>query len=436
MYGYHHVFAIVVTINIVGGEDKLITLHQIKALDEKDHNVKIHENQSNRNHDVHTNSYTVDIRKYENDYFNETNSVHTSQNIIKFLSLQNKSRGAEKVVLPFSFPFYTKHVSSVYVTTEGFLSLGNVLHRHMHHYAYIAPLLSNLVPSAEDGEIKMIESPNYVTFQWINVLLEKNPRLGKLSFGCTLHRNGQITFTYKQLPTTNSTDETLINLFENRSSALHGLSKENSIQANITVGLSDALIQVDHVAKQHKISSKNKISIDLSDISGKSQVTFTPLVGCKQRIKCYTCLDKSLSGKCVWCAGSHSCFNTNDLSTSSSRFGIDNCIVQGTRNQDYCPFEERTPPKYIFSNKDSITPFYQIHWIDHESLKRNNLNFWEPRSVGVVQIPINNIRNGPFSVRLPFSFPFFNKVANVVRAGKMVRYPFILQTSILKLTML
>ena len=67
MYGYHQVFVIFVTINIVGGEDKLITLHQINELDEDHHNVKNHENQNN--HNVPKKFYTVDIRKYENDYF-------------------------------------------------------------------------------------------------------------------------------------------------------------------------------------------------------------------------------------------------------------------------------------------------------------------------------------------------------------------------------
>ena len=79
-----------------------------------------------------------------NRFTNSSLSLENNVSTINIISLRSKSRGSEKIQLPFRFPFYSSYLSSVYITTEGFLSMSNFLHSGMHQYAYVAPLLANL----------------------------------------------------------------------------------------------------------------------------------------------------------------------------------------------------------------------------------------------------------------------------------------------------
>ena len=407
--------------HFIGGQD---IIHKINSLTSKSQSHRILKRelyQKYINNNITQTSYDIELRSNKNTVKNSSIHSYVPKNktfLRRFMKLQNISRGAEKIVLPFTFPFYSSEVSTVYVTTEGFLSMGNSLHRDMHHYAYAAPLLSNLVPDPDDGEIVMHETPNYVTFEWNNVLLEKDHQVGKFSFECTLHRNGCISFYYKKIPTNDSSDETLASIFNNNASVLHGLSKEDSIHPNITIGLSDAALQIDRATNRKKVISQNKLSIKLSEISSGSLVTFTPVLKCEDRNKCFTCLDESMIGKCVWCFGSKKCFDSEDLTISGLRFDQNKCILQTNETQKYCQFERRTPPKYKLGEKETMTPFYRLHWIDHESLKRTNMHFWDIFSKSVVQIPIYKMDNEPFSFRLPFLFPFFDNTLLNVHVGK------------------
>ena len=340
-----------------------------------------------------------------------------------FRYLQNKSRGAEKVVLPFQFPYYSSLLSSLYITTEGFLSMGTALHSDMHHYAYVAPLLANFIPSPENGEISFIKYSDFVTFKWNNMLLEAQPDLGKFSFSCSLYRSGHIVFDYKDIPMYKPFSKGLAAVIDAKnfkySSTIadgplknerkrHGLGDTVSGYTNVTVGISDSSIHANPLTGQYQIKSREKISVNLTEISSGSEIVFTPKWKCHERSSCFVCLDKGLIGNCNWCAEKNSCFNASEIVSSGPKLKENHCISSNVTHQEYCIYEERTPPNYLLKKENSIMPYYEIHWVDHEIYKRNNLHFWDSFRSDVKEIPIQLLQVEPFPVRLAFSFAYFN----------------------------
>ena len=144
--------------------------------------------------------YLLEVERHKNTPEFDTSPPKNFKKLRHFPSLINKGRGAEKVNLPFQFPFYSASVSSVYITTEGFLSMGTILHGDMHQYSYLAPLMADFIPSNKTGKILMTASNDHVTFEWKNMILEADQRLGSFTFSCILYRNGQIEFYYEKFP--------------------------------------------------------------------------------------------------------------------------------------------------------------------------------------------------------------------------------------------
>ena len=368
--------------------------------------------------------YMLEVERHKNTYEFDTSPPKNFKKLRHFPSLTNKGRGAEKVNLPFQFPFYSASVSSIYITTEGFLSMGTMLHGDMHQYSYLAPLMADFIPSNKTGKILMTASNDHVTFEWKNMILEADPRSGYFTFSCILYRNGQIQFYYEKFPDKNVTEYSLGDMFKNESSgssservnnsyiqtkAQHGIGDGNQDNTKVTVGISDSTWIHNMTTGHVSIIGKSKLSVNLFDIFSGTKVMLTPLTDCTNRNSCFTCLDEKLKGNCTWCAERMICFNEANKSSTKSIIENSNCTFLNKGTQNYCIYEERAPPNYILGEEQSSMAYYQIHWLDHELLKMSKLRFRHAFLRNVSEVPDKSL---PFLINLPFPFPYFNIISS------------------------
>ena len=90
---YYRFLIISLTININSGDDKINESHQMANSNKYHHAVK-HEQSLSYVKYNHTNDfYTIEIERLKNSTY-----IHHNKNVVRFISLQNRSRGAEKIV--------------------------------------------------------------------------------------------------------------------------------------------------------------------------------------------------------------------------------------------------------------------------------------------------------------------------------------------------
>lgn len=135
--------------------------------------------------------------------------------------LSNSFLSAATVKLPFIFYFYGHPISSVLVTTDGFLYTGDRNSEHIAVSQYISPLMAHFdtslsrdsfVKYCEDGEFNwviqricdLLICPSFLgnSFHvaWENVLLMNQSDVGPFSFSVSLFPNGEIVFGYERIP--------------------------------------------------------------------------------------------------------------------------------------------------------------------------------------------------------------------------------------------
>jgi Fungalysin metallopeptidase (M36) len=114
---------------------------------------------------------------------------------------------ARTIELPFGFPFYSRLVTSIWITTNGLITIGHAnpgggnSQTTLNSYAAIAPLWDDLRTdgSAQPGEdIYMSRpSPDSIRFRWIAESLRPgSPNGDPVNFAVTLFENGNIVFHY------------------------------------------------------------------------------------------------------------------------------------------------------------------------------------------------------------------------------------------------
>lgn len=133
----------------------------------------------------------------------DSTAVMQEINAVK-LQPSSNSNGKAKVVLPFTFPFYGKDYTEVYVTVDGYLFFENSFlpwpfylegRTYFIQKPMIAPIMSNplIVANSSQG-IWYEESDNYVTFRW--KLSEYNNENTSFNATARIYHDGKIEITY------------------------------------------------------------------------------------------------------------------------------------------------------------------------------------------------------------------------------------------------
>ncbi|CAF94262.1 unnamed protein product, partial [Tetraodon nigroviridis] len=110
-------------------------------------------------------------------------------------------RQTERVTLSFGFPFYGHMLKEVTVAAGGFIYTGDVIHQMLTATQYIAPLMANFDPSlSESSNVLYSDNGTALVVQWNRLPLRDAIGVGTFTFQATLHSDGHIVFTYKEIP--------------------------------------------------------------------------------------------------------------------------------------------------------------------------------------------------------------------------------------------
>ncbi|KAK4328157.1 hypothetical protein Pmani_001431 [Petrolisthes manimaculis] len=210
--------------------------------------------------------------------------------------LSASHRRAATVTLTFEFPFYGHLLKNITIATGGFLFTGDFVHTWLAATQYIAPLMANFDTSmSDDASVRYADNGTSFTVQWNNVLLKDHADAGTFTFQVTLHKNGDIVFTYKQVPVI--------------------VTSIGDDQHPVKVGLSDAYI-VDRTiffVRRKTIYEYHKIDMKKSATIGNwTAIFFKALPTCVSLATCNDCLSENISFQCQWCPRIGRCSNGLD----------------------------------------------------------------------------------------------------------------------------
>ncbi|KAM7400352.1 hypothetical protein PAMA_004847 [Pampus argenteus] len=207
--------------------------------------------------------------------------------------LSSTHRQAERVNLSFDFPFYGHILKEITVATGGFIYTGERIHRMLTATQYIAPLMANFDPSlSKNSTVFYFDNGTALVVQWNHIYLQENVNLGAFSFQASLHSDGRIVFSYKEIP------------FD-----IGNISSENH---PVKVGMSDAFVVLHEIeqipnVRRRTIYEYHKVDILKSKISNYTAVEMLPLPTCLQFSSCGPCVTSQIGFNCSWCSRLQRC---------------------------------------------------------------------------------------------------------------------------------
>ncbi|XP_055844691.1 plexin domain-containing protein 2 isoform X2 [Episyrphus balteatus] len=265
-------------------------------------NVDVPENETLS--DLENRHYTVNQTSDHHIYYNSTIYVSKDtadeywssfKNITPNSMLSASHRRAMTVELKFDFPFYGNPVKNVTVATGGFLYTGDYVHSWLAATQYIAPLMANFDTSlSNDSYVRFKDNGTAFTVIWEKVSLQDKQDVGTFTFSTTLHKNGDIVFTYYNVPI-------LINAIQDD-------------KHPVKVGLSDAYIidKVVFFARRKTIYEYHRVNFGSSDITNSTVIYLKALPTCLTYTDCASCIQHQTSFECQWCPVLNRCSTGTD----------------------------------------------------------------------------------------------------------------------------
>ncbi|XP_075894850.1 plexin domain-containing protein 1-like isoform X1 [Nelusetta ayraudi] len=190
--------------------------------------------------------------------------------------LSNSYKQAVVVALSFDFPYYGHYLKQITIATGGFVFTGDITHRLLTATQYIAPLMADFDPShSKDSIVQYLDDGEMFVVQWEQVRLSRMQSKGGFTFQVALHKTGNITFGYREIPLP--------------------LDMISSDDHPVKVGLSDAFMLKQTIHEYHRFE------INTTEITSFSAVEFTALPTCLQLNSCELCLSSSQTSDCRWC---------------------------------------------------------------------------------------------------------------------------------------
>ncbi|XP_053640934.1 plexin domain-containing protein 2 isoform X6 [Cherax quadricarinatus] len=284
-------------------------------------------------------SYTYSGVQEAQQYWVDLDSLN-EEKVITNEMLSASHRRAATVMLTFEFPFYGHLLKNITIATGGFLFTGEFVHTWLAATQYIAPLMANFDTSmSSDAAVKYADNGTSFTVQWHNVLLKDHVDAGTFTFQATLHKNGDIVFTYKQVPVivTAITDE----------------------QHPVKVGLSDAYI-VDRkifYVRRKTIYEYHKIDMKKNPMIGNwTAIVFKALPTCVSLTSCNDCLSQKINFQCQWCSIIGRC--SNGLDRHRQEWLKNDCESLHIQNVENCAVVSESPTTVnTFGHDANVEPY-------------------------------------------------------------------------------
>ncbi|XP_046397942.1 plexin domain-containing protein 2 [Ischnura elegans] len=209
--------------------------------------------------------------------------------------LSKSYRRAATVQLLFDFPFYGNLVRNVTIATGGFLYTGEYVHSWLAATQYIAPLMANFdTRISNDSLIMYHDNGTAFTVQWEKVVLQEHPNEGDFTFQVTLHKSGDITFVYQNVPII--------------------VEQIKDYHHPVKVGLSDAYI-IDRTiffVRRKTIYEYHRVDFRKEDIKNWTVIHLSALRTCLDLKDCSSCVSNNIGFECSWCESAGRCSNGLD----------------------------------------------------------------------------------------------------------------------------
>lgn len=227
-----------------------------------------------------------------------------------FTSFEVKSEILSTVYLSFSrrnltfeFPFYGEKISTVLVTTQGFISMIGEPYPspYMTETLYVSPLMANFAPRETDPtqDIRIHQDDDMFIVQWSTMLLaEEESSDGYFTFQTQLHKDGTIKFIYKEVPI----------------SVADIVDETHPVVAGLSGGYRYTRPEADGEYKLHPdtpvYEAFDTINLSESKIASGTTYTFIPQPSCLQENSCSKC--RARSDHCHWCPTIQRCSTGRD----------------------------------------------------------------------------------------------------------------------------
>lgn len=240
--------------------------------------------------------------------------------------LSGKGLAIKNLELSFEFPYYGHNVTTITLTTGGFVNLGTSNSRQIANFQYVAPLMAYFNPSLKNNShVYHFDNGNEFIVQWSSVFLHDNPDAGGFTFQCMLNRTGEIVFSYHKIPIP----------VANISSAEH----------SVNIGISDAYY-VDKLRHYYGIwqifrifYTYDAVHINKSFVADNTAIILRPKKNCVGAKTCAECMEarRTTEFHCTWCSKLKRCSDGFDryrsewLGADCNKSAItqsENCIIQ------------------------------------------------------------------------------------------------------------
>ncbi|XP_070566279.1 plexin domain-containing protein 2-like isoform X2 [Ptychodera flava] len=187
--------------------------------------------------------------------------------------------------LSFTFPYYGHNLSSVVMATGGFLYVGSFMHKWLTVTQYIAPLMGNFNPSANDtATIRFLDTGSSFTCEWNRVQLHDQANVGTFTFQVTLKKNGTIVLAYRDIPIP--------------------VSQIKDKSHPVKVGVADAFYVDEQIYKNYyrrTIYEYHDVALNKSFVASRTAFILEPLPTCNQMRSCNSCVEANIGFQCGWC---------------------------------------------------------------------------------------------------------------------------------------
>lgn len=240
--------------------------------------------------------YNLDERK-ENfkKYWIDLDDRNDGLEIRKHDSLSNAHRLGASIRLNNHFIFYGHYVSTVTITTGGFLYLSDFIHQHITQTQYMAPLMANFDTTlGKDSTVHYGYNKTVFVAEWRNVYLQDHQKEGPFHFQIVWLSNGTIYFNYKTLPM-----------------SIKDISDEKH---PVKIGLADAFY-IDEILGRlirRRIYQYHSVDLNNFDIRSETTVILHMVPTCVQIRDCAECVTKKIGFDCNWCPEAGYCSDGMD----------------------------------------------------------------------------------------------------------------------------
>jgi len=221
------------------------------------------------------------------------------------LNMTNQYMAFMNQSLMFQFPFYGEDFTNLKITTQGFISLSDVISSTQ----YIAPLMANFKPLPAKNptqDIRLLYNSDSVIIQWGNMLLGTQSSVGQFDFQLRLDVTGDISMLYKTVPL--PIDQIDVN--------------DHQVTAGISGG---------HAGGRTTPIAYDTIS--LTNVTSNSTYLLKPIATCLDQKNCSSCTD--WSSMCYWCPTLQRCSTGQDR--LKDRWLKSNCPTTRTKKCSSSP---------------------------------------------------------------------------------------------------